>query len=110
MSDLQKKMGWGLGALVVVVLLCCCVQGCQQYGTVSPKAYEVATALYSTCNRKDDSRLTTVEQLITQSAEAGELTADEQLWFREMIATAREGDWETAMINARTMMNEQVER
>ena len=110
MSDVQKKMGLGGGVLLLILLVCCCVQGCQQYGTVSPKAYEVATALYSTCNRRDIARLETVDQLISQSAAAGDLTDSEQQWFEEMVSAARSGDWETPMMNARTMMNEQVDR
>ena len=110
MSDVQKKMGWSAGGLAVLVIASCFVQGCQQYGTVSPKAYEVATAMYSICNRQDESRLETVERLITESVDAGDITTGEQAWFDEMIAIARDGDWETAMMNARTMMNEQVER
>ena len=109
MSDIQKKITWGGGVLALIIVICCFMQGCQQFGTVSPKAYEVAIALYSTCNRKDNSRLATVEQLVTQSVQAGELTATEEAWFRDMIATARAGEWETAMMNARTMMSEQVE-
>lgn len=94
-----------LGILLTCVLT---VTGCSQYGEVSPKAYEISTALYSLCNRRDDSRLDTVNQLIADSAAAGELSSSEQRWLTDILESARSGSWDIAARNARTMMQEQV--
>jgi hypothetical protein len=82
--------------------------GCSQYGEVSPKAYEVSTALYSACNQKDQSRLDKVEELISNAAESGELSSAEQTWLNEIVKSGRSGAWEDAAQDARTMMKEQI--
>lgn len=94
--------------LTVAVLLCCLTAGCQQYGEVSPKAYEVATALYSICNRQDEPRLVKVEQTISTGAESSELSASEKEWLLAIVEKARAGEWSYAMQDARVMMTEQI--
>ena len=82
--------------------------GCRKYGDISPKAYEIAKALYSVCNRKDESGLDRITQLADEAATAGEISEDEQGYLLEIVATARAGDWESAMADARTMMSDQI--
>jgi len=83
------------------------VSGCQKYGEVSPKAYELATALYSVCNRQDTARLEKVESLIAESTKAAELSSSEEKWLTSILESARSGSWESAASAARTMMEEQ---
>ena len=83
--------------------------GCTKYGEVSPKAYEISSALYSVCNRKDVSRLDKVEELITSAVNSGEVSSSEQQWLTEIVEAGRSGDWDAAAQNARTMMEEQVQ-
>lgn len=82
--------------------------GCQQYGDVSPAAYELATALYSVANRADASRLPQVKQLVIENHQTGKLSATEQSWLLEIVEVAEQGDWAAAMTSARTMLDEQV--
>ena len=93
---------------VMAALVCCIAVGCQQYGEVSPKAYEVAKALYSICNRKDVPRLKEVEALIVTASDSSELSASEQEWLLAIVEKARAGKWTYAMQDARVMMSEQV--
>lgn len=81
--------------------------GCQQYGEVSPKSHEFATALYSICNRKDEARLATSETAIQAAVDAKELPADEAEDLQAIIEQARDGQWTEAMQDCRTLMSEQ---
>ncbi|GAB5441739.1 MAG: hypothetical protein Fues2KO_20880 [Fuerstiella sp.] len=108
MSDMHKRIGLGSGAVILLTALFL-MQGCQQYGTVSPKTYELASALYSVCNRQDVERLPVVDGLINEAQMAAEITDSEANWLREIVSSARVNDWESAMQSARTMMAEQVQ-
>ena len=83
------------------------VSGCG-YGEVSPKAYEIAKALWSICERKDAERLDKVSELIAESEKAGEVTAEEAGWLRDIVEDGRDGDWDDAVEAAREMMSDQV--
>lgn len=89
------------GLLAVVV-------GCQQYGPVSPRAWEIATAIYSACNRQDVDRLPAVDQVISEAFAAEQISESEQRALRQMLTDAEQGRWQTAMEDARTMLNEQI--
>jgi len=72
-----------------------------------PKAYEISKAFYSACNRKNTEHLVKVTRFVQESVNAGELTAEEKAWFEHIIATAENGDWHKAMLDARAIMEEQ---
>ncbi len=78
------------------------------YGRVSERGYEIATSLYSVCNRKDLARLATVEKLIAEFSNEGELSPHEAKWFRGIIASANSGDWERASASIRRLMDDQI--
>ena len=80
------------------------------YGTVSPDAYQVAQALYSSCLAKSEVRLEAVESTINDAGEQPlEITVKEQRWLKEIIADAKAGNWQSAAADARQMMEDQVE-
>ena len=80
------------------------------YGTVSPDAYQVAQALYSSCLAKSEVRLEAVESTINDAGEQSlEITANEQRWLKKIIADAKAGNWQSAAADARQMMEDQVE-
>ena len=83
--------------------------GCSKYGEVSPRTYEISSALYSVCNRKDTTRLDKVQELIESSVSSGDISASEQQWLTEIVESGRSGDWESAAQEARTIMEEQVQ-
>jgi len=95
-------------ALLVAAICLPLASGCQQYGTVSESAYQVATAVYSTCNRQDAQRLPTIRSKIDELQADGSLTAKEFIWLTAMVTSADTGDWQSAMLDARTMLDEQV--
>lgn len=81
--------------------------GCQQYGEVSPRTYEISKALYAACNRKSEEHLQQVSELINESADEGEIKADEKQWLQDIVSKAEAGNWQEAMLDARKIMEEQ---
>ena len=94
---------------LVLLVVSFFVIGCNQYGEVSPKAYQISSALYSVCNRKDESRLGSVEQLIADAATAEELSSSEHDWLLAIVEAGRGGNWDSAAKDARRMMEEQIQ-
>jgi uncharacterized lipoprotein YmbA len=102
------KRRWTLplaGLLLGTVLL----TGCG-YPEVSPQTYAIAKALYSVCNQKNPERLKTVQELIQKSLEKEEISAREADWLKAIIAQAEAGEWETALLETRQMMEDQTGR
>ena len=77
---------------------------------VSQKTYEISKALYAACNLKSEERLTKVSAVIDDAIADGSLDEREGGWLRDIIATARSGDWEPAASEARRIMADQVGR
>ncbi len=94
-----------LFSLAVAVSL----QGCG-YGKIGPKAYEYAKALHSICDRKDEKRLEKLDTMLKKSQKKGEVTEKEARWLNEIVAKARQMQWEDATADARQMMQDQVKR
>lgn len=97
-----------LGGLVIAVVMTFWLG--RGYGPVSPDAYQVAHALYSSCLAKSEVRLEAVESAVNDSSDQPlEITAKEQRWLKEIIADAKAGNWQSAAVDARQMMEDQVE-
>lgn len=94
---------------VVLAAAAALLTGCGGYGPVSPAAYDLAKGVYSVTSRESAERLDVLASKIDEAAGAGQLTGDEQLWLRDMVATARNGDWAAARDAARTMMEDQID-
>lgn len=94
-------------AIVTALIAAYTVCGCQQYGEVSPKCYEFATAMYSICNRKDAARLEIIAKAINDAVAADELSTDEAAVLQAIIQQADDGKWTAAMQDCRTLMSEQ---
>ena len=109
-TDLYDAVTWrrccGLAAMLFVVL---CV-GCQNYGTVSPAAYDYSMALYSISSRQDSSKLEEVSQQIAAAETAGELSSREAGWLLDIVDDGRNGNWKAAGESSRRIMEDQVHR
>lgn len=110
-STLGSPFARGDKTLVgLVALLAAFMLGGCGYPEVSPKTYEIATALYGICNRELADKLPMAEQLVDEAVEANEITSREAGWLRDIIETARAGDWDDAEREARELMQDQVRR
>ncbi len=97
-----------LSAIPFFVLLCC-FAGCG-YPEVSPKTYEISKALYSACNRKSAEHVTKASELIEVHHESGNLSEREAKWLREIVRDAESGSWEAATLEARQLMEDQIDK
>lgn len=92
------------------ILLTCLavVAGCNDYGSISPTAYEYAKALYSITNRQAEEKLGEVRQQIDAAAAEGDLTDREARWLKKIVDDAEDGDWRAANKASRAMMEDQI--
>jgi len=103
-SILQKSFCSMLLVVIVIQLNAC------GYPEVSPKTYEISKALYSVCNQKNQERLQTVKALIQSSLENKEINKDEAQMLNKIVAQASEDQWESAMLESRSLMEDQIDR
>lgn len=103
-TTLQKCFDITLLTAVVLQLNAC------GYPEVSPKTYEISKALYSVCNQKSVERLESITKLIQSSLESNEITESEANWLNEIVTQAHEGEWESATLEARQLMEDQIGR
>ena len=83
------------------------ISGCG-YPEVSPQTYDLANALYTACNLKNDEQLSKVKQLIEESLSEEQLTKREAAWLLEIVKNATAGNWEEAASEARQLIKDQV--
>ncbi len=95
---------------MAATLMLSTTSGCAGYGAVSPAAYDYATALYSISNRKAEDRLEQIDEQMRLARQAGELSPQESEWLHEILADARNGQWESANSACRRMMEDQVDQ
>ena len=96
-------------ALALLVALGLSV-GCSRYSEISPTAYEYSKALYSVCNRQDETRLALIAEQIASARAAAQLQEAEADWLGDIIASAQAGDWQVAARDARQLMEAQVSK
>ncbi len=82
--------------------------GCSDYPEFSSKAYDISSALYSTCRRENAENLGEISALTKSALENSEITAREAAWIEAIIAQAEAGDWEDAAEEARSILEAQV--
>lgn len=92
--------------LASCALVCC--SGCG-YPKIGERAYEISKALYSTCNLKRENDLDKVADAIEQAASASEITESESEWLLEVVQKAKDGQWEAAEQEVRSILQDQTE-
>jgi|GEM_PF-576102 len=102
------KQGHAMNRIRTLAVACLIgAAGCG-YPEVSPRTYELATALYSACNRRSEEHLEKVEALTEAARESGEITDRESQWIREIVEQARNGEWEPATLESRALLEDQA--
>ena len=95
------------------IMLSCAVAlqlGCSDPATLSPKAYEITSALYTACRKADAEKLARIAELTAESLSRGEITEKESDVITAIVAIAEsEGDWEEAARLSRELMESQVQ-
>ncbi len=84
------------------------LSGCGSYPTMSPPAVEMARALYTVCNQKREPALNLAAEKISSLRSDNSITEAELKYLNNIIDIASQGKWETAMLECRQMMEDQV--
>jgi hypothetical protein len=100
--------GTGGWQLPVTACLIFCL-GCG-YPEVSPKTYEISKALYAVCNLKQKDDLDKVTDVISEAVSESEVSEDESEWLLAIVEKAGSGEWEEAAEDARSILEDQVDR
>lgn len=94
--------------LILIACLFCVTLGCTGYGKVSDRTYELAKALYSICNAKDEQRLAKIRTMISDEKSGVAMTSREIDWLEDIVEQAAAGKWESAAAKARQLMEDQA--
>lgn len=94
--------------LILITCLFCTTSGCTGYGKVSDRTYELAKALYSICNAKDEQRLVKIRTMISDEKPGVAMTAREIDWLENIVEQAEAGQWDSASAKARQLMEDQA--
>ncbi|MDZ4657949.1 MAG: hypothetical protein SH868_10275 [Bythopirellula sp.] len=103
-----SEVGKIVGILVLCLLAGYFLVGRRGYGEVSDKTYEIASAMYSVCNRQDATKLASIGELVKSAESESNVTTAEADFLREILQLAEQGDWAAATTEARRLMEDQV--
>ncbi|MEM1067318.1 MAG: hypothetical protein AAGI63_00375 [Planctomycetota bacterium] len=78
--------------------------------TLSPDTYDIAIALYRVCNQEDPKGLDQIDGRLAELENTSTAADPSIVRLRNIVETANEGDWDTAMRDARRTLQEQVQR
>lgn len=95
-------IGWLAGILVTGI------SGCG-YPKIGAPAYELARTLCTVCNLRQADQLAALEKLIAERETAHEITARESQFLERIVATANQGNWNQAEMEARRLLRDQTE-
>lgn len=79
------------------------------YPTITPDAYEVAKALHTGINLRDDATLTKAEEYVRTAHTEGRLADQERELFERAIGLARDGEWDAAQEELHALLAAQNE-
>ena len=113
--DMEHKCNVGLAATQPVaarrlLLTLLVFSGCSSYDVIEPLAYAHVKSLYTVCNQKNAEQLERVADIIASAHQAGQLSSQEADWLEEIIADARNKEWQTAATKCRQLLEAQVKR
>lgn len=97
-----------IALLVCLPGLAISTAGCG-YPEVSPRAYEIAKALYAITNRRQTDKLDVVTNLVEESRGDGTISDAEAGWLMEIVEEGRAGEWKSANERSRALMEDQIE-
>ncbi len=80
------------------------------YSDVSPRATEYAKAIYRITNLQKAEKIQSTRDQIKSDVDAGKLSSREAELLYNILDKAEAGKWESAMKNARSLMEAQVSR
>ena len=97
-----------LGVLSIAMLIVWW-PGCRSYPRAStPESQEFIKQLYTACNTKDAARLGAAETKLAALVQQNKVVKEEKEAFQAILATAKAGNWDTAMKASLQFAQDQV--
>ena len=113
-ANLQQKAsrstlyaGLLLSMLAVVVVVYIWLK--PSYGEVSKQGFEYAMAMVSACNRKDQARITVIAESVNRDLAESKLPPSDEVVLLKIMRFAQEGDGKIATVEARELLDSQVD-
>ena len=107
----NRRVVWMTGVLAVLAVPAAVVwwPGCRQYPPLStPEGVTLGQALYTVCDSRDPALIPKFEKRLAEVEAAGKLTPDQAAAFRDILGTAKAGDWDRAKAAAYRFAQDQV--
>ena len=96
-------------ATAVALLTALWCSGCG-YPRVGPQTYEIAKALHTVFNLRDEASLPRAREFLANAAARGEITEQDHGLLEGLVAMAEAGDWTRAEREVLRLLADQNER
>ncbi len=107
-SAWSHRRGGGMLAAAVLGALVWC-GGCG-YPRVGPQTYQIAKALHTVFNLRDETSLPRAREFVNNAAARGEITERDHGLLMELMALAEAGEWHRAEREVLRLLADQNER
>lgn len=78
------------------------------YSEVSSLTYEFSKSLYSACLKKSEVHLAKAAEMLAETDESS-IPSHERKWLEQIIKLADDGNWKTATLKSKRLMEAQVD-
>ncbi len=103
-SNAQSILSYCLGITIVLTTIGC------EHGKISPRASQYAQAIYTASNLQNSKNIVILKERINTDRESGELSTKDATVLQRLLMQAKSGNWEQAMLGARRLMQDQVNK
>ena len=93
--------------LMGIVVATALIWSNQGYGKVSAHAYELSKAIYGACLSRSEERIEKIEFLLTNT-DTSKISKRELKWLGQITQQAKEGNWESASLAAKEILDDQI--
>lgn len=101
------RVGGALAAAALAAFVWC--GGCG-YPRVGPQTYQIAKALHTVFNLRDDAGLPRAREYLAQAAARGEISERDHGLLERLVEMAEAGDWQRAEREVLRLLADQNER
>ncbi len=101
---------WSIAGVLVTIALIAFFFWPRSRIELDEHGYDLTTALYRVCNQRSNEGLAKVEALMTQAEGNPVLSNSSRDALSSIIASAKAGRWEEALVSCRQSMEDQVSR
>lgn len=92
---------------ILAITLALPFAGCNNHPPLERPSYDLAKALYATCNRQSTEHLAKFDEVLAAAIAAGKVGPQEETALREIAKVAAAGEWYDAQEMARELIASQ---